>query len=194
MYVGVDVGGTKVLAVEITASGEIGRVARADTPGPDGPVSTLEDAVSRVVQQVADGRPLDGVGISAAALVDATGDTVRFATHLPWREDPVRERLAERWGAPVGLDNDANCAAEAERVLGVGRGAGSFLLVTVGTGIGGALVLGDGLWRGVNGMAGEFGHAPVVPDGLPCPCGQRGCWEQYCSGRAVDRPDKPAGR
>lgn len=193
VYVGVDVGGTKVLAVETSETGAVLRSAHADTPGRAGPVAALEDALTRAVLEVADGRDLEGVGVSAAALVDPAGATVRFATHLPWREDPVRARLADRWGVPVVLDNDANCAAEAERVLGAGRGAGSFLLVTVGTGIGGAVVLGDRVWRGGGGMAGEFGHMPVVPEGLACPCGQRGCWEQYCSGRAVERAYRDAG-
>ena len=99
----------------------------------------------------------------------------------------MRERLAARWGAPVVLDNDAHCAAEAELAIGAGRDAGSFLLVNLGTGIGGGLVLDGRVWRGADGMAGEFGHMQVVPDGLDCECGLRGCWEQYCSGRALER-------
>jgi len=187
MYVGVDVGGTKVLAVEISEAGEVLRTAVDSTPGRGDPVSELEDALTRAVEAVADGRPLEGVGVSAAGLVEPTGQTVRFATHLPWREEPVRERLAARWGAPVVLDNDAHCATEAELAFGAGCGTGSFLLVNIGTGIGGGLVLDDRVWRGAGGMAGEFGHMQVVPDGLECECGLRGCWEQYCSGRALER-------
>ena len=85
------------------------------------------------------------------------------------------------------LDNDANCAAHAEIVAGALRGVSSALLVTVGTGIGGAVVIDGRVVRGANGMAGEFGHIQVVPDGLVCECGLRGCWEQYCSGRALER-------
>jgi glucokinase len=187
VYVGVDVGGTKVLAVEISDTGEVLREAVDSTPGRGDPVSELEDALTRAVEGVADGRPLEGVGVSAAGLVEPTGQTVRFATHLPWREEPVRERLAARWGAPVVLDNDAHCATEAELAYGAGRAAGSFLLVNLGTGIGGGLALDGRVWRGAGGMAGEFGHMQVVPDGLECECGLRGCWEQYCSGRALER-------
>jgi glucokinase len=187
VYVGVDVGGTKVLAVEISESGEVLRAAVDSTPGRGDPVSELEDALTRAVEEVADGRALEGVGVSAAGLVEPSGETVRFATHLPWREERVRERLAERWGAPVVLDNDAHCATEAELAFGAGRGTGSFLLVNIGTGIGGGMVIDDRVWRGAGGMAGEFGHMQVVPDGLDCECGLRGCWEQYCSGRALER-------
>jgi glucokinase len=187
MYVGVDVGGTKVLAVETSETGEVLRTARDSTPGRGDPASELEDALTRAVEAVADGRPLTAVGVSAAGLVEPAGESVRFATHLPWREEPVRDRLAARWGAPVVLDNDAHCATEAELAYGAGRDAGSFLLVNIGTGIGGGLVLDERVWRGAGGMAGEFGHMQVVPDGSPCECGGRGCWEQYCSGNALLR-------
>ena len=187
MYVGVDVGGTKVLAVEISETGEVVRIARDSTPGRGDPVSELENALTRAVEAVRDGRALTSVGLAAAGLVEPSGETVRFAPHLPWREERVRERLAARWGAAVVLDNDAHCAAEAELALGAGRDAGSFLLVNIGTGIGGGVVLDGRVWRGAGGMAGEFGHMQVVPDGLACECGLRGCWEQYCSGRALER-------
>ena len=187
MYVGVDVGGTKVLAVEISETGAVLRTARDSTPGRGDPASELEDALTRAVEAVRDGRELTAVGVSAAALIEPPGDVVRFAPHLPWREDRVRERLAARWGTRVVLDNDAHCAAEAELEVGAGRDAGSFLLVNIGTGIGGGVVLEGRVWRGAGGMAGEFGHMQVVPDGLACECGLRGCWEQYCSGRALER-------
>jgi glucokinase len=153
MYVGVDVGGTKVLAVEISESGEVLRVAHDATPGRGDPVPELEDALTRAVMEVAGGRPLAAVGVSAAGLVEPSGETVRFATHLPWREEPVRDRLAARWGARVVLDNDAHCAAEAELAYGAGRYSCSFLLVNIGTGIGGGVVLYRQVWRGAGGMA-----------------------------------------
>jgi glucokinase len=93
----------------------------------------------------------------------------------------------ERWGTTVVLDNDANCAARAEVTHGAARGAGDAVVVTLGTGIGGAVVLDGRVHRGSNGMAGEFGHMQVVPDGLACECGGRGCWEQYSSGNALVR-------
>ena len=127
------------------------------------------------------------MGVAAAGFVDADGERVRFAPHLPWRDEEVRARLAERWGTLVVLDNDANCAAHAEAAYGAARGARTVVAVTLGTGIGGALVVDGRLVRGRNGMAGEFGHMQVVPDGQPCECGRRGCWEQYASGNALVR-------
>ncbi|WP_183099588.1 ROK family protein [Nocardioides pelophilus] len=190
MHAGVDVGGTKVLAVELAGAGDdlvVAATAQVPMPGRSASEAEVEDAVARAVLEVAAGRPLTRVGVSTAGLVDREGERVRFAAHLPWRDAPVRARLAERVGAPVVLANDANCAAHAELVAGALRGASSALLVTVGTGIGGAVVLDGRVVLGANGMAGEFGHVQVVPDGLPCECGLRGCWEQYCSGRALER-------
>lgn len=190
MHAGVDVGGTKVLAVELAGAGDdlvVAATAQVPMPGRSASEAEVEEAVARAVLQVAAGRPLSRLGVSTAGLVDREGERVRFAAHLPWRDAPVRARLAERVGAPVVLANDANCAAHAELVAGALRGASSALLVTVGTGIGGAVVLDGRVVVGANGMAGEFGHVQVVPDGLPCECGLRGCWEQYCSGRALER-------
>ncbi|MFT4084582.1 MAG: ROK family protein [Nocardioides sp.] len=187
LYIGVDIGGTKVLAAEVSASGEVLATARRTTPGRRVRVELVEDALTEAVHEVADGRPITGVGLAAAGFVDNAGERVMFAPHLPWRGDPTRSRLEARWGTLVVLDNDANCAARAELELGVARGAGDALLVTMGTGIGGAVVLGGTLLRGRNGMAGEFGHMQVVPAGLPCECGGTGCWEQYSSGNALVR-------
>ncbi|GCD91754.1 ROK family protein [Nocardioides sp. LS1] len=187
VFIGVDVGGTKVLAAVVSASGEVVRTARRSTPGRRVDAALVEDALTAAVEDVAAGETVEGVGIAAAGFVDAEGARVMFAPHLPWRGEHVRDRLAERWGTTVALDNDANCAALAEVTYGAGRGASDVVMVTLGTGIGGALVLGGRVHRGRNGMAGEFGHMQVVPDGQPCECGNRGCWEQYSSGNALVR-------
>jgi glucokinase len=187
LFIGVDVGGTKVLAAVVSDTGEVLRTARRSTPGRRVDASLVEDALTAAVLEVADGAPVDGVGIAAAGFVDAAGDRVMFAPHLPWRGEDVRARLAERWGTVVALDNDANCTARAECAYGAARGVGDVVVLTLGTGIGGALVIGGRVYRGRNGMAGEFGHMQVVPDGQPCECGNRGCWEQYCSGNALVR-------
>ncbi|MEQ6901171.1 ROK family protein [Nocardioides sp. YIM 152588] len=190
MYVGVDVGGTKVLAVGVEESGPGVKILGSVTvamPGRDAPEAAIEEAMADAARRVAAGAEVRGVGISGAGLVDAEGERVRFAAHLPWRDTPVRSRMEDLLGLPVTLDNDANCAAYAELVAGAAQGVGSALLITVGTGIGGALIVGGRLYRGAHGTAGEFGHMQVVPDGLECECGLRGCWEQYCSGRALER-------
>ncbi len=186
VVIGVDVGGTKVVAAEVSAEGEVLQVARRMTPGRRVEVELVEDALTQAVEEVAAGRRVAGVGLAAAGFVDAAGERVMFAPHLPWHGEQVRARLTERWQVPVFLDNDANCAARAETAYGAAVGARDALVVTLGTGIGGAVVLGRQLHRGRNGMAGEFGHMQVVPDGRDCECGGRGCWEQYSSGNLAD--------
>ena len=187
VVVGVDVGGTKVLAGVVDETGHIRGTAHRSTPGRRVAPAQVEDALVDAVIEVAAGAPIGAVGVAAAGFVDAAGNRVMFAPHLPWRGEPVRDRLTARWEAPVLLDNDANCALVGEWTYGAARGAGSALMVTMGTGIGGALLVGGHVLRGSNGMAGEFGHMQVVPDGLPCECGGRGCWEQYSSGNALVR-------
>jgi glucokinase len=187
LVVGIDVGGTKVLAVETDEDGTVLRTARRETPGRLVDPALVEDTLTGALEDVAGGRTVAAVGLAAAGFVDAAGDQVRFAPHLPWRDDAVRARLAGRWGTRVALDNDANCVARAEAAYGAAAGARSALVVTLGTGIGGALLIEGAVVRGHNGMAGEFGHMQVVPDGQPCQCGRRGCWEQYCSGNALVR-------
>ncbi len=187
VWVGVDVGGTKVLAGVVDEHGRVVRTARRATPGRRVDAVRVEDALVQAVLEVAGGSPIAGVGVAAAGFVDASGSRVMFAPHLPWQGEDVRDRLADRWGVPVTLDNDANGAAVAEWTYGAARGARSAVVVTMGTGIGGGIIIDDHLVRGANGMAGEFGHMQVVPGGQPCECGGRGCWEQYSSGNALVR-------
>ncbi len=187
VVVGVDIGGTKVLAGVVDGNGAVTATARRTTPGRRVVASRVEDALVEAVLEAADGRPLAGVGVAAAGFVDSGGERVMFAPHLPWQGEPLRDLLQERLGCPVVLDNDANCAARAEAHHGAARGAVSALVITLGTGIGGAVLLDGSVVRGANGMAGEFGHMQVVPDGQACECGRRGCWEQYSSGNALVR-------
>jgi glucokinase len=187
VLVGIDVGGSKVLAGVVSAGGDVVRTVLARTPGRLVDPAVVEDVMTDAVRAVADGETIAAVGVAAAGFVDAAGERVAFAPHLPWRDDDVRRRLAERWGVPVLLANDANCTAAAEAAYGAAQGGGTSVVVTMGTGIGGAILLDDRVLLGRNGMAGEFGHMQVVPDGQPCECGGRGCWEQYASGNALIR-------
>ena len=187
VVVGVDIGGTKVLAGVVDAEGRVSSTALRTTPGRRVLTSQVEDAMVEAILESAAGRPLAGVGIAAAGFVDRTGERVMFAPHLPWQGEPLRDLLQARLGCPVQLDNDANCAARAEARHGAARGAASALMITMGTGIGGAVLLDGEVLRGANGMAGEFGHMQVVPGGQVCECGKSGCWEQYSSGNALVR-------
>lgn len=182
---GVDIGGTKVMAGVVDASGTVLAVEQRPTPGHD--VQAVEDTIVDLVHGFARDHEIAAVGIGAAGFVDATRSVVMFSPHLDWRREPLRTKLGERLRVPVVVDNDANTAALAECRFGAGRGHRFVLCVTLGTGIGGALVIDNRVFRGANGMAGEFGHIQVVPDGHRCQCGNRGCWEQYASGNALVR-------
>ncbi len=185
LTVGVDIGGTKVLAGVVDSSGRVLGVERRPTVGQD--VRVVEDTIVELVDHFARRHDVAAVGIGAAGFVDATRSVVMFSPHLNWRREPLRAAVAERVRLPVVVDNDANAAALAECRFGAGVGHRFVLCVTLGTGIGGALVLDNRVYRGANGMAGEFGHIQVVPDGHWCECGNRGCWEQYASGNALVR-------
>lgn len=187
LVVGVDVGGTKVLGGEVEADGAVLSRLRRETPHHSMAPSVVEDTIVDVVTELAAGRPVAAVGVGAAGFVDAVGELVRFSPHLSWRDEPLRQALADRLGVPVFIDNDANTTVWAEARFGAARRRQQVLCLTLGTGIGGALVINGRLYRGANGMAGEFGHMQVVPDGRRCECGNRGCWEQYASGARVVR-------
>src|SRR5690349_330714 len=185
LTVGIDIGGTKVLGAVVDASGSILTMDRRPTEGHD--VRRVEDTIVELVAGFAREHDVAAVGIGAAGFVDVTRTIVMFSPHLDWRREPLRARVAERVRLPVVVDNDANAAAIAETRFGAGRGHRFVLCVTLGTGIGGALVIDNRVYRGANGMAGEFGHMQVVPNGHRCECGNRGCWEQYASGNALVR-------
>jgi glucokinase len=191
--VGVDVGGTKIVA---GVPGPDGRLLdREDRPTPDraSAPAVVEGLIADAVEALRARHDVSAVGVAAAGFVDAVGARVRFAPHLSWRDEPLRDRLGARLGLPVQVANDANAALWGEARFGAARGAEHVLMVTLGTGIGGALLVSGRLHTGRNGMAGEFGHMRVVPEGRPCECGHTGCWEQYCSGKALARFARDAG-
>jgi glucokinase len=182
---GIDIGGTKVAGGIVAPDGTIVATARRATPGAS--VSDTEDAIVAVVHELAAGHDGDlvGVGVGAAGWFDRTGDTVLFSPHLAWRNSTLRKDLTTRLQLPLWVGNDADAAAWAEYRYGAARGADLALMITLGTGIGGGIVLDGRLRRGAHGVAGEWGHMRVVPDGRLCACGNRGCWEQYASGTAL---------
>ena len=185
LSIGVDIGGTKVAAGVVDADGQI--LARRLLPTPSTSPVAVENAIVAVVNDLRAGHDVRAVGIGAAGWVDNDQSMIRFSPHLAWRNEPLRQRLGARIDLPMLVDNDANAAAWAEYRFGAGRGADVMVCITLGTGIGGGFVVNGRLFRGRFGMAGEFGHMTVVPEGHWCPCGNRGCWEQYSSGNALVR-------
>jgi glucokinase len=184
---GVDVGGTKVLGVAMAADGTVLAEHRVPTPAT---AATLLDALQGLVvelDRVTGTRPPVGLGIPG--LVD-DGGGIRFAPNLAGVSGtPVRSEVARMLGPDrrVVVENDATCAGWGESVFGAARGARHALIVTLGTGIGGALMVDGKLLRGAHGFAGEIGHMVVDPSGPLCPCGRQGCWERYASGSGLGR-------
>jgi glucokinase len=150
----------------------------------------LVEAVQEV--RKAAGRELTAVGFGVPSLVDARTGIVTTTVHLPLRDVPLRNVMAERLGVPVAVDNDANAAMFAEHRRGAARGARTAALLTLGTGIGGGIVVDGELLRGAHGGAGEWGHMVVDVDGLECTCGNRGCLEMLVSGTALGRDARRA--
>ena len=187
LTLGVDIGGTKIAAGVVDETGVVLARGRRETPHRSTAANLVEDAIVDVVEELAAVHPVGAVGIGAAGFVDAARASVLFSPHLSWRREPLKEALALRLDLPVVVENDANCAAWGEWRFGAGRGEEHLLVVNLGTGIGGGIVLHGRLQRGRYGIAGEFGHMQVVSGGHRCECGNRGCWEQYASGKALVR-------
>jgi glucokinase len=143
------------------------------------------DVIADAVRELSAGHHAVAVGLGAAGFVDAARSTVLFAPNLAWRDEPLRAAVERRVGLPAVVENDANAAAWAEARFGAGRGEDYVVVLTVGTGIGGGIVVDGKLLRGRFGVAAEIGHINIVPDGRRCGCGLQGCWEQYASGRAL---------
>jgi glucokinase len=183
--IGIDIGGSKVAAGVVDGSGTILERRLVETPSHS--PAAIEDTITSLVRQLRRIRRVETVGIGAAGWVDTDQSVVRFSPHLAWRQEELKVGLERRIDLPLIVDNDANAAAWAEYRFGAGRGASVMACITLGTGIGGGLILNGQLFRGSYGMAGEWGHMIVVGDGYRCECGNRGCWEQYASGNALVR-------
>ncbi|MGR3933345.1 MULTISPECIES: ROK family glucokinase [Streptomyces] len=184
LTIGVDIGGTKIAAGVVDEEGSILETSKVSTPPtPEGVVDAIADAV----RKVSTGHDVEAVGIGAAGYVDDKRATVLFAPNINWRHEALKDKVEQRVGLPVVVENDANAAAWGEYRFGAGAGHDDVVCITLGTGLGGGIIIGGKLHRGRFGVAAEFGHIRVVPDGLLCGCGSQGCWEQYASGRALVR-------
>jgi len=190
LAIGIDIGGTKVAGGVVDVDGKITHRARRDTPDRSKSPSVVEGTIVEVVAellQLAGPESVVVVGIGAAGFVAADRATVVFAPHLSWRHEPLQQALQKRVAVPIFVDNDANAAVWAEWKFGAAQGETHVMMITLGTGIGGGILINAQVQRGRFGIAGEFGHMQVVPGGHRCECGNRGCWEQYASGNALVR-------
>ena len=183
--IGLDIGGTKISGGVIDEKGVILAKGLRDTPALD-PAAIIVEAAS-LTRELSLEHKIDAVGVACAAFIDRAGSTIYFSPNLAWRDEPLQERLQSALDLPVTIENDANAAAWGEFRFGAAVDASDMVMVTVGTGIGGGIVVDGVLMHGAFGVAAELGHMRVVPGGIRCGCGNRGCWEMYASGTALVR-------
>jgi len=181
--VGIDIGGTKVAGALVSESGEILRELKVPTPANDS--VALQAAVVAMVNELRAGEEIRAVGVAAAGFVDANQAVVVYSPNLSWRNEPLKAKLEAELGVQVFIENDANAAGWAEYRFGAGRGSHHMMMLTIGTGVGGAIIANGELFRGGFGIGGELGHSNFIPNGKTCGCGQHGCLEQYGSGTAL---------
>jgi glucokinase len=194
--IGVDLGGTNLRIAAVDDSGKLVEKVTLGTKvslGRDHVIDDMCDAIQRMSAKFKDSAPLMGIGIGVPGIIDMQTGLLRESPNLPgWADSPVRAEIERRLNTIVILENDANVAALGEQWLGAAKDYSDMAMFTLGTGVGGGIVTGGVIWRGANGMAGEFGHITVEPDGHLCGCGNRGCLEQYASATAVVRMAKEA--
>lgn len=185
--IGVDIGGTKIAAGVVDEDGRIIAKSRRDTDPRDS--DSVDQGVIEACRELAEQYDVGAIGLAAPGFIGADQATVLFTPNLPWRDHPLRDIVAKELGDDVRIvvENDANAAGWAEFRFGAACDVQDMLLLTIGTGLGGALVVGGNLVRGAWGVAAEVGHMRVVPGGHYCGCGHEGCWEQYASGSALVR-------
>jgi glucokinase len=193
--IGVDLGGTNLRIAAVDTEGKLLEKVGLSTKasGPDHVIDEMCEAIHRLTSQYRVNGKFLGAGIGIPGIIDLEAGVVRRSANLKgWEEYPVRREIEKRLGARIFLENDGKVAALGEKWLGAARGIDDMAMITLGTGIGGAIVLGGKIFHGMNGMAGEFGHINVEPEGVPCGCGSRGCAERYASATAVVRMAREA--
>ena len=189
--IGIDVGGTKVLGGVVTESGEILATARRDTPREGG--RALTEAIANVATELSQQYPVDSIGISAAGFISSDRQTMLATPNISnWNGVNLVNELTEILHKKIVLENDANAAAWGEFKFGAGRGRNDLMMLTLGTGVGGGLILDGAVFRGAFGIGAELGHMRLIPEGQLCGCGIRGCLEQYASGSALMRHAREA--
>src|ERR1700735_983058 len=194
--IGVDLGGTNLRIAAVDDQGTLVEKVTLGTKVSLGRTYVLDDmcgAIENMLHKYGNSPTLLGIGIGVPGIIDIKSGMVIESPNLPdWTDYPARAAIEQRLKTVVILENDANVAALGEKWLGAAKDFSDMAMLALGTGVGGGLVIGGAIWRGANGMAGEFGHTTVEPDGQLCGCGNRGCLEQYASATAVVRMAREA--
>lgn len=183
LTIGVDIGGTKIAAGVVDDEGTILSQVRYETDPED--LEALDATIVEAVRELRSQHDVTAVGLAAAGFIAPTRDIVSFAPNIAWRDYPLGKNIQDAVGLPTVVENDANAAGWAEFQFGIGRDVKHMVMVTIGTGTGGAIIVNGHLLRGAFGVAGEIGHLKIVPHGHFCGCGHEGCWERYASGQAL---------
>ncbi len=182
--VGIDIGGTKIAGALVDEAGTIIQELRVPSPISDS--GSMVDAIAAVIDQLTAGHQVVGVGVAAAGFISADREIMFHSPNIAaWRNEPLKSRIQEKTSHPVLLENDANAAGWAEFRFGAGRGSNSMIMLTIGTGVGGAVISEGRLLKGGFGIGGELGHIVSIPGGRDCGCGLKGCIETYASGTAL---------
>ena len=190
--IGIDLGGTNLKAGLVDRDGKIHHRLSIRTDNNADP-QTISNQIFELIVKVGAGLKsapanIIGVGLGSPGLVDKKGETILFSPNLPlWRNIPIKRMVSERFSVPCVLENDANAAAWGEKWVGAGKEANSLVMLTLGTGIGGGIIINNTLWRGVNNVAAEIGHMVIQMDGPKCSCGNYGCIEAYASATSMVR-------
>lgn len=193
--IGIDLGGTNLKAGLVSSDGKIHHRLSIKTDknaDPQSIANQIFELIEKIIIAGAGLKPavdrVAGVGLGSPGLIDKKGETILFSPNLPlWRNIPIKRMVSERFGVPCVLENDANAAAWGEKWAGAGKEADSLVMLTLGTGIGGGIVINNKLWRGVNNVAAEIGHMVIQMDGPKCSCGNHGCIEAYASATSMVR-------
>ena len=185
MYeVGIDIGGTKMAGALVDDDGNIIEELRVKSPVTD--PGEMVEVITSVIDQLTSGQKVIGVGVAAAGFLSADRETMFHSPNIAaWRNEPLKSRIQDQTSYPVLLENDANAAGWAEFRFGAGRNVSSVIMLTIGTGVGGAVVTEGRLLKGGFGIGGELGHVVSVQGGRACGCGLKGCLETYASGTAL---------
>jgi len=186
--IGMDIGGTNLRGALVTPEGRILRQLKIASGAHDG-IDAVVENIAKLVDELGEGG-VSGVGIGIAGVIDSKSGVITQAPNIANVTNyPIRGNLVRKLGSGTNVivENDANCAALGEWWIGAGKEISSLVMITLGTGVGGGIILGGKLWSGADGMGGEVGHMTVYPDGALCNCGNYGCLESYASATAVRR-------
>ena len=182
--IGIDIGGTKMAGALVDDAGNV--VNELKIPSPIDDSDQMIEAIGSLISTLSEGQQVMAVGVAAAGFMSADREVMYHSPNIAaWRNEPLKRRIETKTNLPVLLENDANAAGWAEFRFGAGSGSKSMIMLTIGTGVGGAIISDGVLLKGGFGIGGELGHAVLHPGGKECGCGQSGCVESYCSGTAL---------